>query len=288
MVSSPNALQKIKDRREMNRLVDYGSEFRQEIREVEQQRAALDDEKDRLLRGKTRFTTDKAIAKRKREIDNHIRDLEHKEEDIIRDYHDMEIKARKQQEAQKLGNVNVNNRYQQPKIKSAPANIGNNNNNNKLPWQKFQNFINTSSNKEMKYPPSALIFSLYMFIVGIITIYVGWQNNLKIKDCESAAMKNSNNLLMCMGAFICAVVLAYFIFTRNCGPLNPAFESKGYYIMSLLIGIVILVLNIIIMTEASSIQGCDVGSSPTITLVLSIIMIVGSSVLIYNTGLIRV
>jgi len=118
-------------------------------------------------------------------------------------------------------------------------------------------------------------FTITMLFLGVVLVYISWDLDGKLRDCNDMALKNSNKLILALGSMLFAFSLASLRCSRA--------DSVGvpfYLIVSMILGVVLLVLGSIV--TARSTGTCFNSGSPSIVWIIGVVMILGSGFGLYN------
>lgn len=134
------------------------------------------------------------------------------------------------------------------------------------------------------------ILAGFILLLGILLNILSFYAYSKLKsNCEvSGNLKTNLRISICIGSFFTAAAISFFVCTSNC----DIETDKKWLIYSILFFMLIMGIYLSILTSniKSQLKECqeDIGSLPTILLLLSIIevsvIVIGAVIYIYNSN----
>ena len=122
------------------------------------------------------------------------------------------------------------------------------------------------------------LFMIFMLLLGIILIYVGWNVDTSLKDCTSNAVKVSSKLVLVLGSALIAFSLAYFKCASSCETKD--YGMAIYLILTAILGIFLIVIGSII--TAGSHQTLCQNKNANVVWIIGVIMLLSSAFVIYQ------
>lgn len=122
------------------------------------------------------------------------------------------------------------------------------------------------------------LFMLFMLILGIVLIYVGWNVDTSLKDCTSNSVKVCSKLVLVLGSALIAFSLAYFRCASSCETKD--YGMAVYLIITALLGIFLIVIGSII-TAGSHATLCQ-NKNANVVWIIGVVMLLSSSFVIWQ------